>query len=289
MSLYLSLREELLEKMALSEESVKAELAGFLSARRFPSFRIRVDSSSDARKLCRYLDILGEKYALKSFEQGGYEVSLEKFPSFAKDPSAYLWSESSWGDFLRGLFWGCGSMVKPWKGYHLEIGVALGDLALGIKEALSDRGISVSIRQKNGRYYLRFRDLSSIRAVLEAMGAEKSLKRLKKIGVVRKIRERVNREANCDMANAGRIAMASFRDRMLLRKLGSRIDELPDRLREIAELRIRYPSLSLREIGSMLNPPASKMSVYRALSRIRRYIKDWREGEDLVFRKGKDK
>lgn len=288
MSLYLSLREELLERLATTEKSVKAELAGFLSAKRLPSFKIKVDSSSAARKLCRYLDFLGERYLLRSLDGGEYEVSLERFPGFAKDPLVYLGDELIWGDFLRGLFWGCGSMVKPWKGYHLEIGVASLELALGIKEALSDRGIGVSIRQKNGRCYLRFRDISSIRSVLKAMGAERSLRRLEKIGVVRKLRERANREANCDMANAGRIAMASFRDRMLLSKLGDRIDKLPDRLREVAELRIRYPSLSLSEIGSMLNPPASKMSVYRALNRIKRYIKDWREGEDLVFRKSED-
>ncbi|MCS7233816.1 MAG: DNA-binding protein WhiA [Synergistetes bacterium] len=288
MSLYTSLREEILEKIALSEEAIKAEISGFLSAKAEPSFKIKLDSPSETRKLCKYLDIIGEKYSLKAKYKNGYEILLRKFPEFAKDPLAYL-NDSLWGDFMRGLFWGCGSMVKPWKGYHLEIGIPQRDLALYIERFLREKGLSVSLRIRNNRYYIMFRNMSSVGSVLKTIGAERFLKKLEDVRTVKRIREKANREANCDAANAERIASASLKDRILIDQLGDRINKLPAKLREIAELRIKHPSLSLKEIGALMDPPLSKMSVYRALRKIRKILEIRKEGENFVFWKIENK
>jgi DNA-binding transcriptional regulator WhiA len=44
-----------------------------------------------------------------------------------------------------------------------------------------------------------------------------------------------------------------------------RIPELSPELREIALLRLKHPSLSLRELGAKCDPPASKSAAYRRL------------------------
>lgn len=284
MSLYIPLREEIIETMASSEEAIRAEITGFLFARAELSFRIRLGSPAEARKLCRYLDTIGEKYTLKAKHRDEYEILLKKFPDFAKDPLIYL-NDRLWGDLLRGLFWGCGSMIKPWKGYHLEIGMPQKELAISIEKFLRDRGLNISLRIRKGRYYIMFRNASSVSSILKATGAEKSLKKLEDILAVKKLRERANRETNCDAANAERIAFASIKDRFFIDQLGDNIDKLPGKLREIAKLRIEYPSLSLGEIGALMNPPLSKMSVYRALRRIRKISEKWKEGENFVSRK----
>jgi DNA-binding transcriptional regulator WhiA len=41
-------------------------------------------------------------------------------------------------------------------------------------------------------------------------------------------------------------------------------------LREIADLRTRYPSLSLRELAAKCHPPATKAATHRRLTRLRR-------------------
>jgi DNA-binding protein WhiA len=46
------------------------------------------------------------------------------------------------------------------------------------------------------------------------------------------------------------------------------LGELPEGLREAAELRLRYPSLSLTELARKARPPASKASIYRRLRRL---------------------
>ncbi|MBC7332214.1 MAG: DNA-binding protein WhiA [Synergistetes bacterium] len=276
MSFYTSLREEIVEKLALTEDGIKAEISGFLATKTEPSLKVRFDLPAEARKFCKYLDILQERHSLR-FEPGsGYEILLKRFPDFAKIPTVYL-NDTLWGDFLRGLLWGCGSMIKPWKGYHLEIGIPYYELAVSIEGFLRKRSFILSLRFKKGRYYLTFRNMSSISLLLKAIGAERSLKKLQDVWYFKKIRERANREANCDIANAERIAFSSLKDRILIGQLGSKLEELPRELREIAELRLKNPSLSLREIGALMDPPLSKMGVYRALRRIRKLSEKWKE------------
>jgi len=47
-----------------------------------------------------------------------------------------------------------------------------------------------------------------------------------------------------------------------------RLGELSPRLREIAELRLRNPSLPLRELALKCRPVASKASVHRRLQKL---------------------
>jgi DNA-binding protein WhiA len=46
------------------------------------------------------------------------------------------------------------------------------------------------------------------------------------------------------------------------------LSELPDPLREAAELRLRHPTASLRELAERADPPATKASLHRRLRRL---------------------
>ncbi len=47
------------------------------------------------------------------------------------------------------------------------------------------------------------------------------------------------------------------------------MERLPERLHEVARLRLRYPTLSLRELATKCDPPATKASVHRRLHKLR--------------------
>ena len=47
-----------------------------------------------------------------------------------------------------------------------------------------------------------------------------------------------------------------------------RLERLPPTLREAAELRLRYPSLSLRELAAKCRPPVTKAAAHRRLGRL---------------------
>ena len=46
------------------------------------------------------------------------------------------------------------------------------------------------------------------------------------------------------------------------------LERLPDRLAEVARLRLRYPQLPLRELAAKCDPPTTKASVHRRLRRL---------------------
>ena len=84
------------------------------------------------------------------------------------------------------------------------------------------------------------------------------------------MRNNVNRIVNCETANLSKIVEASIRQikniQYIERTAGFKV--LPDNLREIAELRLKYKNASLKELGQMLNPPVGKSGVNHRLRKI---------------------
>ena len=85
-------------------------------------------------------------------------------------------------------------------------------------------------------------------------------------------RSRANRLANADHANLVRTSRAAHAQYLAASRLRetARLDELPPALREVAELRLAHPSLSLRELGLRCRPPAQKAAVHRRLRALMR-------------------
>src|SRR5262249_61235452 len=93
---------------------------------------------------------------------------------------------------------------------------------------------------------------------------------LEERAIVATARSDANRLANADHANLVRAGRAAALQLEALRKLradGS-LDALDDRLRQAAELRLRNPTLSLRELAARADPPATKAGMQRRLARL---------------------
>jgi len=88
--------------------------------------------------------------------------------------------------------------------------------------------------------------------------------------VVAATRSRANRLANADHANLVRATRAAHRDVQAVRRLAAagRLETLPPRLREAADLRLRHPALSLRELASKCRPPVTKAAFHRRLAKL---------------------
>jgi len=110
----------------------------------------------------------------------------------------------------------------------------------------------------------------SIETVLGAAGATDAVLALEERALVATARSDANRLANADHANLVRAGRAAGMQLEALRKLraAGTIDELDDRLREAAELRLRNPTLSLRELAARAQPPATKAGMQRRLARL---------------------
>ncbi|MNR36929.1 putative sporulation transcription regulator WhiA [compost metagenome] len=84
------------------------------------------------------------------------------------------------------------------------------------------------------------------------------------------MRNSVNRIVNCETANLNKTIGAAVRQieniRLLQREIG--LDSLPEKLREVAEIRLAHPDLNLKEVGDMLSGSVSKSGVNHRLRKI---------------------
>ena len=75
------------------------------------------------------------------------------------------------------------------------------------------------------------------------------------IRIVRDMRNSVNRLVNCETANLNKTVNAAMRQveniKFIDQEIG--IEELPERLREVAKIRVENQEMSLKEIGGCVN------------------------------------
>jgi DNA-binding protein WhiA len=171
--------------------------------------------------------------------------------------------------YVRGAFLGGGSVSGP-RAPHLEIrsaSRAAADLLAAVA-AVDDVVLRV---QERGRYTAVY--AKSAEAVADALalaGAGDAALALDEHAVVAEARARANRVANADHANLVRSSRAAHRQLTAIRDLETdgRLGRLTPQLREIAELRQRHPSASLRELAAKCRPPATKAVAHRRLGRL---------------------
>ena len=84
----------------------------------------------------------------------------------------------------------------------------------------------------------------------------------------------VNRIVNCETANLGKTINASVKQIEAIKKLKQqgKFSSLPDNLKEIANLRLKYPESSLVELGKMLKEPIGKSGVNYRLNAIMKMV-----------------
>ena len=180
--------------------------------------------------------------------------------------------------FLRGVFLACGSISTPGGPVHGELTVEdvdlAGDLArllgrLGLRFSIVERGRNVACYTKRGE------TAADLLAVLGAHGARLKWEEKQVLG---RVRERANRLANCDQANAERAARAAGRQVAAARALMAdpRWSTLPPALREAAELRVRHPYLSLQELAHKAKPRLTKSSLNHRLRRVLEFAEEER-------------
>ena len=102
------------------------------------------------------------------------------------------------------------------------------------------------------------------------MEAHVSLMSFENSRILKEVRNTVNRRVNCETANIKKTADASSRqmeDIYLLRDTYG-LKNLPEKLREVAEVRLEYPEATLQELGEMLSVPVGKSGVNHRLRKL---------------------
>lgn len=169
---------------------------------------------------------------------------------------------------IRGIFLGSGSINDPTKKYHLEILLKNKDIAQYIQNILKSFNIKAKILEMNNTIYIK--EGEEISKFLAFIGAQKAVLKYEEIRVMREIRNNVNRQVNCETANLNKTISASVMQIEAINYLKKikKYEELPSNLLEIAELRLEYPEMSLKDLGSLLENPLGKSGVNHRLKKI---------------------
>ena len=172
--------------------------------------------------------------------------------------------------YIRGTFLGGGSMLDPKKRYHIEFDVKHESYAGQLRDILGTLGIVAKITCRKGRYVVYVKEYEAIADILGVMGAVGAAMELYNVSIEKEIRNAVNRQANCEIANIEKVTKTASVQIESIKKIEKQLgfDKLPDTLKEIAEIRCKYPEESLKELGERLNPPIGKSGVNHRLKRI---------------------
>ncbi|MEG0392745.1 MAG: DNA-binding protein WhiA, partial [Anaerovoracaceae bacterium] len=174
--------------------------------------------------------------------------------------------------YLRGVFLGAGTMTNPQKEYQFEIVCATDILATNIRKLINsfvDLHAKKIPRKKE--YIVYVKESGQILDLMAIMGAHSQYFVYEDVRFKKELRNDANRLSNCDQANIDKAVAAASRQIEYINKVG--LENLPRKLREIAELRIENPDVSLVELGALLDPPLKKSGVNSRLKRIEELAK----------------
>lgn len=172
--------------------------------------------------------------------------------------------------FVRGAFIASGSISTPEKFYHFEIVCNSYDKAVQLCGLIAAFQIEAKIVERKRHFVVYIKDGSGIVDILNVMEAHVALMNLENVRILKEMRNSVNRKVNCETANLNKTVAAAVKqidDISYIRDTVG-LSFLPDALRQLAEIRLENPDVSLKELGTLLDTPVGKSGVNHRLRKI---------------------
>jgi DNA-binding protein WhiA len=188
--------------------------------------------------------------------------------------------------YLRGAFLAGGSVNNPeTSSYHLEIFSLYNEHNDSLCELMNTFSLNSKTLERKKGFINYLKEAEKITEFLNIVGAHNALLRFEDIRIVRDMRNSVNRLVNCETANLNKTIGAALRQveniRYIDRTVGLQI--LPGKLREIAELRVNYQDVTLKELGEMVSGGnISKSGINHRLRKIDEIADKLRAGEPIT-------
>ncbi|SDH21165.1 hypothetical protein SAMN05192534_102191 [Alteribacillus persepolensis] len=191
--------------------------------------------------------------------------------------------------YLRGAFLAGGSVNHPeTSSYHLEIFSLYEEHNKALRDLLHEFYLpSKSLERKKG-FILYIKESEKITEFLNVIGAHQALLYFEDVRIMKDMRNSVNRLVNCETANLNKTVGAALRQVENIQLVDNEVglQNLPDKVREIAELRVKHQDVTLKELGEMVpSGPVSKSGVNHRLRKIDQLAEKIRNGETVSFEK----
>ncbi|MFK3960521.1 DNA-binding protein WhiA [Guptibacillus hwajinpoensis] len=186
--------------------------------------------------------------------------------------------------YLRGAFLAGGSINHPETSYHLEIFSMYEEHTESLCNLMNEFGLNAKMLERKKGYIVYIKEGEKITEFLSVVGAHQALLYFEDVRIMKDMRNSVNRIVNCETANLNKTVGAAFRQveniRYIQKEVGLEI--LPDKLREIAELRVKHQDVTLKELGEMVTGGAiSKSGINHRLRKIDQIADKLRDGKPI--------
>jgi cell division protein WhiA len=185
--------------------------------------------------------------------------------------------------YLRGAFLAGGSINNPeTSSYHLEIFNNYEDHNNELCELLNSYSLRARTLERKKGYIVYMKEAEKITEFLGIIGAHNALFKFEDVRIVRDMRNSVNRLVNCETANLNKTIGAAFRQIENIKFIENTVglDKLPEKLQEIAKVRVEHQDVSLKELGELVGSgKISKSGVNHRLKKIDEFAEKIKQGE----------
>ena len=203
---------------------------------------------------------------------------------FTTDVSpSILGNEQKMRSYLRGAFLASGSVNNPeTSSYHLEIYSIYEDHNKDICAMMNYFGLNAKTLERRNGFITYLKEAEKITDFLTLIGATNAMLKFEDVIIVRDMRNSVNRLVNCDTANMNKTIDAATKQIENIQYIEKTIglDQLPDKIKEIAQLRLEYPEVSLKELGELVpSGPISKSGINHRIRKLNEFADNLRKEE----------
>jgi DNA-binding protein WhiA len=154
--------------------------------------------------------------------------------------------------YLRGAFLAGGSVNNPeGSSYHLEISSMYQEHCEALVDLANKFDLNARCIERKKGFIFYIKEGEKIIEFLNIIGAHQALFKFEDVRIMRDMRNSVNRIVNCETANLNKTIGAAVRQieniKLLQREVG--LESLPEKLKEVAIIRLQHPDMNLTEVG----------------------------------------
>ena len=183
--------------------------------------------------------------------------------------------------YLRGAFLAAGSVNDPGSSsYHLEIAADAPELAKQVRDLMNTYGLHAKLIRRKKGFVVYLKEGEKIVEFLNVIGAHQALLKFEDVRILKGMRNQVNRLVNCETANMNKTIGAAVRQLEVIKLIDESmgLEQLPVRLREVAELRLRYPEVNLQELTTHMQNKVSKSGLNHRFRKLEEIAERLRNG-----------
>lgn len=174
--------------------------------------------------------------------------------------------------YLQTVLITVGQVSLPTKtsGYHFELELTSNEEAKAVSSLLGEFGFFARKVERGGKFLVYLKEGEAIADLLAFLGATKSYLKLTDEIVKRDMRNSINRQSNCNMANINKTVSSALNQVKAIENIIETVglDSLSDKLKQTAELRLNNPELSLNELVELCEGKFTKSGLNYNLNKL---------------------